>query len=232
MTTTDRPVPGRYNMYHAIHRGLRFGHATLLPRIGATDFADAAETRALADDLRGFLALARAHLDGEESVIHPEIEARDPGATRHAHEGHDDHERAFDELAGLIDTLLSAGPAARPALGDALYRRYARFAADDLHHMEGEETQLLGAMHRLFSDDELRAIEQRIVAGADPGKMAGFLRLIVPALNPAERVAMLQAMQAAMPPSAFAGVLAAVLPALAAADAARLQSALARPAAA
>jgi hypothetical protein len=232
MTQTDRPVPGRHNMYHAVHRGLRLGHAQLLPRIGATDFADMAETRALAADLRAFLALAHCHLQGEEAVIHPEIEARDPGATRHAHEGHDDHERAFGELSALLDTLLAADPDARPALGDTLYRRYARFAAEDLLHMEGEENGLLGTMHRLFGDDELRAIELRIIAGIDDAKMAGYLRLIVPALNPAERAGMLSAMQAAMPPAAFQGVLAAVLPVLSPRDAARLQAALARPAAA
>jgi hypothetical protein len=160
-------------MYHAIHRGLRYGHAQLLPRIGATDFADAAAVRALAADLRGFLALAEGHLHSEETVIHPEIEAREPGATRHAHEGHDEHERAFGELAGLLDRIDTAAPADRPALGDALDHLCARFAAADLVHMEGWETGLLGAMHRLFGDDELRAIEGRIVAGSDPAKMTG-----------------------------------------------------------
>lgn len=229
----DRPVPGRHDMYRAIHRGLRYGHARNLTRIGATDFGDAAETRALAADLRAYLALAEGHLGTEEDIIHPEIEAREPGATEEAHDGHDEHERAFGELASLLDRLDAADGPARQRLGDALYRRYARFVADDLLHMEGEETRLLGAMHRLFSDAELQAIEGRIVSGADPAKMTGYLRLIVPALSPAERAGMLGAMRAAMPPAAFAGVMdAAVRPALTPAALAALEAALAGPAAA
>jgi len=232
-TKDDRPVPGRHNMYHAIHRGLRLGHARLLERIGATDFADPTAAAATVAAVREFLALARGHLDSEETFIHPAVEARDPSATAHAHEGHEDHERAFDELAGLLDAIAAAPDAGRTAAGQALYARYARFAADDLHHMDGEETVLLGAMHRLFSDDELRGIEGRIVSAADPAKMMGYLRLIVPAISPPERLGMLAAMRAAMPAAAFAAVMdGAVHATLAPEEAAAIAMALAQPAAA
>ena len=216
-----RPVPGRPNIYHGIHKGLRLGHARLLERIGATDFADAEAAAATVAAVREFLTLAHGHLETEETIIHPAIEARDPAATAHAHEGHEDHERAFDDLEALLRNVGS------PDAGRALYLRYARFAAADLLHMEGEETELLGILHRLFTDDEIRAIEGRIVGAIDPAKMMGYLRLIVPALNPVERIGMLTGMRDAMPPSAFAAIMeGAVRAALSPAEAAAVEAGL------
>jgi len=93
--------------------------------------------------------------------------------------------------------------------------------------MDDEEQDLLGAMHRLFTDDELRGVEGAVVGKIDPGRMMGYLTLIVPALNRPERVAMLSGMRAAVPPEAFAAVMEhAVRGALAPADAAAVETAL------
>ena len=204
--TAPHPVPGRHDMYHVIHKGLRYGHARLIQRLGSADHADPADSAAALAELRAFLALGEGHLDGEEREIHPAVEARAPGASAHAHEGHDDHERAFAELAALAAALDGAAGADRIALGRDLYRRFGLFAAADLAHMHEEETALLGTMHRLFTDDELAAIEARIVGRIDPAKMTGYMRLIVPALTPAERAGMLGGLRAVMPPEAFAAL--------------------------
>lgn len=225
--TTDHPVPGRHNLYDAIHRGLRLGHARLMASLGATDFADPAETDAALADLRAFLALARGHLESEETVIHPAIEQAEPGATSDAHEGHEEHDQSFAELADICDRLERAAPAARAALGRALYRRFCRFAAADIVHMDGEEQELLGRMHRLFTDEQLQRLEGVIVGRITPDKMTGYLRLILPALSAPERAGMMAAMRAAMPPVAFQAVMAdAARASLTTADYARLDAAL------
>lgn len=221
------PQPGRHNMYYGIHKGLRLGHTRLLERLSVTDFTDAAATQTALAELRRFLDLAEGHLHSEEGKIHPKVEARAPGATAHADEGHEHHEQAFVELEDLACRVESASAAERPVAGQALYLRYARFAGDDFVHMEGEETELLGALQLLFTDDELRAIEGEILGAIPPGRMDGYTRLIVAALSRPERIGMLSEMRAAMPAEVFAGVLAqSVRPALAAEDWADLARAL------
>lgn len=221
------PAAGRHNMYDAIHRGLRLGHARMLERLGATDFADDAERAAMLADLRAFLHLAQGHLESEESVIHPAVEAAEPGAADIAHEGHAEHETAFADLSRLAEAVEDAAPDLRVRAGRALYHRYALFVAADLEHMHGEETALLGCMHRLFSDDRLGQIEAAIVAKIAPAAMTGYLRLIVPALSAPERLGMLGALRAAMPAAVFHGVMTdAVRPSLDTAAFARLAAAL------
>lgn len=93
--------------------------------------------------------------------------------------------------------------------------------------MEGEETGLLGTLQRLFTDDQLRAIEGGIIAANPPARMIGYLALMIPALSHQERLGMLTGMRAAMPSEAFSGIMeAAVRPNLDPADTARLEAAL------
>jgi hypothetical protein len=81
--------------------------------------------------------------------------------------------------------------------------------------MEIEETELLMALHEAFTDDELRAIEGRIVASVPPQKMAAVMMLMAPALNHGERVELVAKLQKALPEPAFNGLLAgAIKPAL------------------
>ena len=88
-------------------------------------------------------------------------------------------------------------------------------AAHDLEHMNIEETELLTALHEAFTDEELRAMEARIVSAVPAEKMAAVMMLMAPALNHGERVELLSKLQKALPEPQFTGMLAnAIRPAL------------------
>ena len=217
--TSAVPDETRYNIYLFIHKALRLGHCRMLAAIGANDFTNEAKTRALLDDLRALIGLGRSHLESENREIHTALEARVPGASAHAADDHGHHEQSFAELESLIRAVEVALPSRRDIAGHALYRRYALFAAADIEHMNEEETELLQALHKAFSDDELHAIEGRIVSAIPPAKMMAYSKLMIPALNHHERIGLLGKMQKAMPEPAFNALLAnAVEPSLTAED--------------
>ena len=110
-------------------------------------------------ELTDHLAMCKTHLEDENSVLHTALEACRPGASAHATEDHDDHIKTFRELNGLLDRLASAPREQRKAILAALYRRFGRFIADDLLHMEHEEYVLLSELQSAFSDLELRELE-------------------------------------------------------------------------
>ncbi|WP_170971983.1 hemerythrin domain-containing protein [Rhodobacter sp. SY28-1] len=223
--TAYTPVPGRHDLYRAVHRGLRLGHCQVLTRLATTDFAEPAEAREAIGALRGYLDLASGHLASEETKIHPAVAARDPAALVEAEEDHADHSRAFEELETLCRALEDAAADQAPAIGERLYLRYARFLGDDLHHMAEEESQLLGALHALFTDEELQGIEGSIVTALSWPRLCGYMGLIVGALCHRERAAMLSAMRGSMPFEVFSALLTeAVRPALSPEDWARLVS--------
>lgn len=203
-------LANRHDPYGAVHKGIRVAHMRCLVAIGSADCTNDAAIRHLIAELAHHLAMCNTHLEDENSVLHTALEARRPGASAHASEDHDDHLQSFRELKDLIDRLASAPREQRPALVAALYRRFGRFVADDLLHMEHEEHVLLPELQAAFSDSELRELEGRIVATISPEHMVLFMDAILSALPPADSAAMLAAMKSAMPPEAYAALMRAV----------------------
>lgn len=200
----------RHDPYGMVHKGLRAAHMRCLVAIGAADAADEAGIGRLVADLTDHLAMCNTHLEDENTVLHTALDARRPGASAHAAEDHDDHRQSFRELEGLIARLAAAAPQQRPAILARLYRRFGRFVADDLLHMEHEEHELLPELHAAFSDEELRELEGRIVAAISPEHMVLFMDAILSALPQGDSAALLAAMRAAMPPEPYAAMMRAI----------------------
>lgn len=200
-----------HDLYYTVHKGIRHAHGRMLDRIATADVREPEAARALADAVASHVALCRSHLAHEDAEIHTAIEARVPGASEMASHQHGDHERSFVELAELAQALASADPAAAPAAQRALYRRFVLFMAHDFEHMDGEEYALQPILQAYFTDEELMAIEHRIVSAIPEQEMVQFLRPMLAAASVAEREAMLSGMKAGMPEEVFSGLLTAVV---------------------
>ena len=105
------------------------------------------------------------------------------------------------QLTGAPD----AGAAA--AAAQALYRLLALFVADNLVHMDSEETTHNALLWARYTDAELLAIHAALVGSIPPGEMAFALRWMLPAMNPQERCAMLADMRDNAPAEAFEATL-------------------------
>ena len=211
-------LDGRYDIYGNIHKGLRRTECLLLARLGANDFADAAATDKLLADIRRLLALAAAHVRHEDSEIHAALNGRGI-ATELVDAQHDDHRTAFAALESGIAAVETAPAAHRAEAGRALYLAFAAYIADDFAHMHEEETVTAPLLWRHFTDEELLAIEMRIIASLPPEENMAFTRIMLPAMNPDQRTALVGGMLQAMPREVFAAVVEfAIRPSLTEAD--------------
>lgn len=201
------PNESRHNFYDHFHKALRLGHCRMLAELGAQDFSVDAGTRQLMEKLNRLLELSRTHLECEASEVHPALEARRPGITITAAQDLAGHRNALAELESLIRSVKVATPSRRNIAGQALYRCYALFAASDMAHMDAEETELMAVLHEAFTDDELRAMETSMIRAIPPQEMAGFMELMMPALNDPGRMAVLARLQCAMPQAEFTALL-------------------------
>ncbi len=219
------PLP-RVNLYGVVHRGLRLAHARLLTRLGATSYVDRTSVELTLDGLETMLELSAFHLDAEERHLHPALEARRASSSDRLTRQHAEHERSFAELRTLAVKLSAARTDAAPAVGRALYLRYATFVADDLTHMAEEELVIEPLFHELYTQDELGALRDALVDAIPPREWLEFLRLMVPASNHEERVALVSELERQLPEAAFRGVAAALRGPLGEAEHARLFAAL------
>ena len=211
----------RYDAYAFIHKGLRAFMAHTLVRTGRLDVHDPAELAEVCEELRALLTICRHHLHNENTFVHPAIAARAPGACERVEHEHIEHEAAIDELEGMIDTLPGDAGALR-----RLYLRLSAFVAENFEHMQHEETHMNAALWATHSDEEIIAIEQRIVASHQPQEMMLAMRWMLPHLSPDERSAMLGGMRATAPADAFAGILGVIRPLLGGRDWRKLAQAL------
>jgi hypothetical protein len=193
----------RFDMYTGIHKALRAFMADTLLRLGTLDHADDDERQQVLDQVDALLSQLRAHLDHENTFVHAAIEARCPGGAAHTAGDHVAHEDAIASLEDASRALRDARPAQRDAMGLALYRHLSAFVAENLEHMLIEERDNQALLWKLYSDAELIAIHDALVASIDPGEMMRLMRWFAVALSAAELAPMFADMRAKAPAPAF-----------------------------
>lgn len=197
----------RMDLYSGIHKALRAWMASMLCRLGSVDSTVDAECSAVVLALGDLLDVMHGHLVTENTLVHPVIEARFAGALRDIEQDHQGHELAIARLRGLASGLLAAPATQRPALALHLYREFALFMAENITHMQVEETRNQQLLWDGCTDAELMELHERIIAAHPPHKMMAIGRWMIPAMNHPERVMMLAGMRAGAPAEFFAEML-------------------------
>lgn len=195
MSNTDR-----FDLYAPIHKALRQFMTDTLQRLGRLDLNDRQDLLLGLAQLDALLDAAGHHLQHENEFIHPAIEAHSRGASARIASDHLEH---LDTIAALRAEAATLRAMPSPALAHRLYRHLASFVAENFEHMDMEETVHNRALWAAYGDAELQAIEGRIHAHIDAAEMNLWLRWLIPALNPAERAALI----GGLPPEVRAPVL-------------------------
>ena len=203
-TATQTP---RVDLYLWIHKALRHFMGHTLTRLGAMDVADAEERAAVLDGVDALLGLLRSHLQHENDFVHTAIEARHPGAARQTADDHGLHQDAIGNLEDESRAVRDARDEHRPLLALRLYRHLADFVGENVQHMQVEETHNNAALWALYGDDDLIAIQERLIASIGPEEMALTVRWMAAALSVPELALLFGGMRVTAPPAAFDALL-------------------------
>lgn len=198
----------RHDIYALIHKGIRLMLGDILARAGRVSPDDPGAVADLVRRVDDVAALCEAHLAHEDTFIHPALEQARPGTSARIAAEHGEHARDLHTLRAHARTLRDGDPAQRAEACHALYHALSLFAAHNLVHMHIEETQHNAVLWAHFGDDEIAAIEGRLIAHLSPPELMSALRWMIPAISAAERLAMLGGMRANAPAPAFDAVLA------------------------
>lgn len=197
-------LTARFDLYAAIHKALRLMLTDTLVRVGSLDAADAGQRQAVITQLRKLLDLCRAHVHKEEHFVHPAMDARCPGLSARIAGEHVEHLAAIDALEARAVAFQCAPDA---AAAQRLYRALALFVAENLEHMEVEESVHNAALWAAYSDAELLAVHEAILRDIAPAEMGEVLQWMLPAMSHDERLGMLAGLRDGAPAEAFAGAL-------------------------
>jgi hypothetical protein len=219
-------APARENLYLVVHKGLRMCMGDTLAAVGRMDPHDEDEVVATLARVRGLLDLCRCHLELEDRHLHTAMEARHPDSAAHTAADHVEQSAALARLEARIEAVEAANDIDRDPVALALYRELALFVADNLEHMQVEETANMELLWACYSDAELRAIHDAIVGSIAPADLLSYLRWMVPAATPAERAELLSGVQQGAPREAFAALIGIVRPTLSSREWAKLEHAI------
>jgi hemerythrin-like domain-containing protein len=217
----------RFDIYGLIHKALRAAMGETLTAVGRMDALDVDDTAAALARVRTVLTLARAHLEHENDFVHTALEARRAGSSARTVQDHEQHATSIAALEAQVERVERASGPARMEAASRLYRALALFVAGNFEHMHVEETQNNQALWAAYSDAELIAIQDALVASIAPQEMAEVMRWMVPSATPFERAVLLGDVQRKVPAEAFSAVLDIVRPHLAGRDWDKLMHALA-----
>jgi hypothetical protein len=220
--------PARFDLYTAVHKGLRAAMSDALLAVGRLDCADTDELAEVLATVRALVAMCRDHLEHEDRRVHTAMEERCPGSSAQTAADHRDHRAAFVALEADVRAVERAPAERRAAEALRLYRQLAVFVGENFLHMHTEEVENSAILWQTHTDDDLAGIHQAIVGSTAPAQMAIYMRWMVPSLSPVERAALLGGMQQKAPPPVFEGLLASLRPHLVRHDWVKLMTALGR----
>lgn len=183
----------RVDLYGPVHKGLRAALCDTATLLGRTDFEDRESCREVASSVARILRFLDEHAEHEDAVILPEIQRYSPELQAELRSDHARIEGLQAEAAALAARLASAATPERISLGARIHERLWLLVAEHARHMQSEETRANRILHANTTDEELLALQGRIVGSIAPARMAEWMEMILPALAPAERAALEQA---------------------------------------
>ncbi len=216
----------RLDLYRPIHKALRLLMAETLVEVGRLDCEDSPELHAGLDRVEQLLRACRSHLQHEDAFLHPALERLQRGAAERTHHDHLEHRHAIDALQRQVAAVRERGGSARQQAADALYDALADFIGENFAHMRIEERDNNARLWSSYDDAELIEVHDALLASIPAGEMEDTLRLLVRALSPRERAALLGEIRSKMPADAFSALLGGLLPLLPPRDRAKLGIAL------
>jgi iron-sulfur cluster repair protein YtfE (RIC family) len=198
---------GRVDIYAGIHKAVRAYLCDTLGRVARLDLDDDPELAATVLQVRELLEFCTGHIEHEDIFVHPAMEARQPGSTAGTAADHLHHGRTVAALLQACDILTSGVGAERIAAWQRLQHGLAQFTSENMLHMETEETANNAVLQSCYSDDELLALHQQILASLSPREMAVGMRWMLVGSSPAERTRLMAGLRADAPPPAFDAML-------------------------
>lgn len=185
LATGARPRPC---LYRPAHKGLRLALTDIMTRFGALDLDDEAALGEAVAALKALCSLMRQHHAKEEAFIHAPLRVMLPGAALDLDEG---HRHDLDVMARLVkqaEALVRLPAAERAAPAHTLYLDVAEWTAEVLVHATKEEREITPRVQDAWDDSMLVARLHGIVAAFETLELDAFLRWMLPALRPQERV--------------------------------------------
>lgn len=184
----------RDDLFTSIHKGLRKGLFDLTVQAGRADWDDPVDVADLRQRWSALRSLLEGHSEHEDRHIFRLLDTHDATALGPVEADH----VALDHQLTELDTRFDAAFATPGAsLGLDAYRALTLFVAAYLAHIHREETDVMRSIWQQCSDEEIASARAGFMAEITPDHVALSLELMLDAVEPATRAALVARTSAA-----------------------------------
>ena len=191
------PLP--YDLFRAVHKGIRRAVFTVVAQAGSADWADPAERQAVLRSTGRLIDLLAVHHRHEDVHVQPLLERHAATVAAMLHESHAEIDSIVEDLTARVAALGRLSGSDASVKGLDLYRGLAVFAAVYLAHLAFEEGEAMAALREALNIGDLCSIETAIRASMTPDETCDLIAEMAPALNIEERAALIAGLQATSP---------------------------------
>lgn len=197
----------RINLFSLVHKGLRAELFSTAQVIARTDFGAAGEAERAVERTRRALGYLEEHAGHEDAVILPVLDRVAPVLGSDLRGAHVRLDGAAREIGRGLARVAAAPRSERLALGLRLHELFGRLVAEQILHMDREETEGSRALWAHCHDAQLMDMRTAIVSSIPTERYAEWLALMLPAMNEVERTGLLAALHAHMTGAEFHALL-------------------------
>jgi 3-phenylpropionate/trans-cinnamate dioxygenase ferredoxin subunit len=202
-------ISSEIDLYVGIHKGQRHRFFKISTQAGTVDYDDPKALDALYNELYSFREHMRLHAHIEEKCIHPVLSQRVPGGARQLEEEHRVIRQDFDDLIAHFDGIRakSVDFEKRGELLLEFYRAWSRFVAFYFMHINREEEQIMPALWKLCTVEELAEIHKSMIINQTHEQLVEDFKMMLPNANLQEQVEILGSVRATLSPEEYQGFL-------------------------
>lgn len=168
--------------------------------IAKTDFRKDEEIQNAKKEWFSVSKMLQGHAAYEEEKLHPLLEKKGSKAYLLAHSQHEEMDVSFSRIDFLFEEVMKEEIQEKKIeMGYELYLTFRKFVGQNLLHLHEEETKILPELQRLYSDDELRLVEDATYKVMTPEEMVQMLQVLFPHMNPLDKETFLEDIQFSQP---------------------------------
>ena len=203
----------RADIFTPIHKALRSMIYELGKELQTTDFTDEKATAAMVSRLKQDLSLASStcvlcllheHAGNEDKYVFPDVRQYEPNLVDTLLQEHREVVRRIASVWKLADEVKThSNREERIEMGARLNRSSNDLFAFYLTHLNGEESTIVPAMWKHFTDEQIIGMNTAITKNLSPERMAQWMGWMLPSLNINELVGMLAGLKKGTPAPAF-----------------------------
>jgi hypothetical protein len=189
----------RYQFYRE-HKYVSFALNDLERRIAKADFRVFKEVEKIQSEFKAIVHMLKSHAQYENSSLHELLRKKQSIVYEHVESDHHRYDEILDDLLLKLQKVLAEqNEDERVEKGHQFYLWYRKFVGENLLHLHEEETVILPELQRLYSDEELKAVESGTYHLMTPTQMVHMMEELFPHMNPGDKEAFLKDIKDAQP---------------------------------